>query len=463
MFRVLAAAGVDRRGPESPLVLLLACAAAIAHTAGAAPLALAADSAVDDEPEAAAPMRQPIVEATIDEADAARLRALGYLDISTALPDTNDSGVTQLDRERAAPGHSLIVSSTDCSARLIDLRGHELRLWTQGDCRKWWGAALMRNGDLVVNGSLLESPTPTKPKQSSRFTARIAATGETLWLRMLRSHHQLDLTRTGEILILSEETLPERLAAQVRERLGQAAEGDPLTVHDNVLERLSSEGETLDRLSLYQAISKPGGAASFPFVELEKLKEGSSHLGLFHCNSAFALDQPQLVDTHPLYREHNVLLTSRNQNRIFIVNLQTGSLVWAWGENELQAPHYATWLANGNMLVFDNGIDRGRSRVVEVNPHSETIVWQYPSGTEVGLFTRTRGGAQRLANGNTLIVESNRGRAFEITPQGDLVWEYLTPVAEGQKKRPVVITLRRYPESWLEGSADSSESSDAAQ
>jgi hypothetical protein len=37
------------------------------------------------------------------------------------------------------------------------------------------------------------------------------------------------------------------------------------------------------------------------------------------------------------------------------------------------------------------------------------------------------GGAQRLHNGNTLVTEANFGRLFEITPTGEVVWEYINP------------------------------------
>ncbi len=36
-------------------------------------------------------------------------------------------------------------------------------------------------------------------------------------------------------------------------------------------------------------------------------------------------------------------------------------------------------------------------------------------------------GAQRLANGNTFICESAFGRLFEVTPEGETVWEYIIP------------------------------------
>jgi hypothetical protein len=36
-------------------------------------------------------------------------------------------------------------------------------------------------------------------------------------------------------------------------------------------------------------------------------------------------------------------------------------------------------------------------------------------------------GAQRLANGNTLICEGVHGRIFEVTGAGEVVWEYVNP------------------------------------
>jgi hypothetical protein len=44
-----------------------------------------------------------------------------------------------------------------------------------------------------------------------------------------------------------------------------------------------------------------------------------------------------------------------------------------------------------------------------------------------------------LANGNTLITESTRGRAFEITPEGEMVWEYLNRdiSADGTARRTI--------------------------
>jgi hypothetical protein len=91
----------------------------------------------------------------------------------------------------------------------------------------------------------------------------------------------------------------------------------------------------------------------------------------------------------------------------------------------------------GNLLVFDNqggagyppaplGIYAG-SRVLEIDPVTMHIVWQYTaedSGRPPWTFVSN---AQRLPNGNTLSADGMRGRIFQVTPSGEVVWEYLTP------------------------------------
>ena len=221
-----------------------------------------------------------------------------------------------------------------------------------------------------------------------------------------------------------------------------------LVFHDNALAWLGADGKVREVLSLFDAVT--AGPLDFGFVPRDELLETPTHVGLFHANSAYAMDQPQLVGTDPLFSEENVLVTSRNQNRIFVVDRRNRSLVWEWGREELQAPHNATWLANGHILVFDNGVERQNSRVLEVDPKTKRVVWMYPDGSGAEFYCPTRGLAQRLANGNTLITNSQAGEAFEVTPAGTMVWQYFTPVLSEAKHRPVLMSLRRYPESWVE-------------
>ena len=101
----------------------------------------------------------------------------------------------------------------------------------------------------------------------------------------------------------------------------------------------------------------------------------------------------------------------------------------------------------GNLLVFDNGgsggygfanpanpdgvssMTRDNSRVLEINPITLDNVWEYShGGTErVQFYSWYVSNAQRLPNGNTLVNEGMNGRVFELTPDGEIVWEYVSP------------------------------------
>jgi len=154
-----------------------------------------------------------------------------------------------------------------------------------------------------------------------------------------------------------------------------------------------------------------------------------------------------------------IVVSSRNMSEIWIIDhaLTTqqaagadGDLLYRYGNPEaygasgvqgLLHQHNPTWLDNGNVLVFDNGDPRLRpySRIVELelpdygNSPSGVVlptqlVWSY--GEAVGdefFFADHISGAQRLPDGNTLICSGTEGRFFEVTPEGETVWEYVNP------------------------------------
>ncbi|MFC2154850.1 arylsulfotransferase family protein, partial [Candidatus Altiarchaeota archaeon] len=116
------------------------------------------------------------------------------------------------------------------------------------------------------------------------------------------------------------------------------------------------------------------------------------------------------------------------------------------------AQHEPVLLENGNILIFDNRGPGGSSRVLEFDPFTLEIVWQYEGTSSHPFYSELLGTNQRLPNGNTLITESKRGRVFEVTPENELVWEYRNPFLTGKYKNLVAIILHmdRYNRSDLE-------------
>jgi hypothetical protein len=164
------------------------------------------------------------------------------------------------------------------------------------------------------------------------------------------------------------------------------------------------------------------------------------------------------------FRPRNIAWVMPNANILGITDRETGGIVFRLGPTFgpetgwIIAPSFFRMIARelpgeGNFLVFDAGGAAGYgvpdglscygerrerrdySRVLEIDPHTLKIVWQY-TPREAGhihpldsyKFYSPRGGsAQRLPNGNTLITEYSPGRVFEVTPEHRTVWEFVNP------------------------------------
>ena len=74
--------------------------------------------------------------------------------------------------------------------------------------------------------------------------------------------------------------------------------------------------------------------------------------------------------------------------------------------------------------------------MLEIDPATKAIVWKYQDTPVWNFFSPRISSAQRLPNGNTQICEGLFGRLLEVTPDGDLVWEYVNPYFGGPPDKP---------------------------
>src|SRR6185295_7571440 len=93
-------------------------------------------------------------------------------------------------------------------------------------------------------------------------------------------------------------------------------------------------------------------------------------------------------------------------------------------------------LPNSNVLMFDNesltfvDVDHP-SRALEYDLLANRIVWSYDGAPDLRFCSHRCGTTQRLPNGNTLVAVTSEGRAFEVTSEGDVVWEFRSPHRAG--------------------------------
>ncbi len=139
-----------------------------------------------------------------------------------------------------------------------------------------------------------------------------------------------------------------------------------------------------------------------------------------HINTVEMLPQNPVAGKDPRFSAGNIMFCGRHINAIWIVDRNSGKVLWAWGPGVLQGPHMPTMLSNGHIMVYDNGhwtgdVARGYTRIIELDPLTGKIVWMYKADPPEDFYSHSRGSGALLPNGNVLIAESNSGHLFEVT------------------------------------------------
>jgi len=367
------------------------------------------------------------------QAELERLRALGYVGFTDSKIAPGERSVTVYDAERSAAGYNLISNRDLTSAQLFDAEGNVVRSWDDEGANHWSNAELLDDGDLLVTGS----EHPETSSDLSNFLLRMSWNGDVVWRKMINAHHDAEVTPDGTIAALTFEfrSIP--------------AISEEFEVKDHQITLLTGEGEILEQASLYDMLRT--NPEEFSFQDVAPKKQGAhTFVDLLHANSVEFMHHEHLVGRHPIYAPTNVLVSFRHQDTLAIFDWRAKQLLWAWGQGEISAQHDGRILANGNILLFDNGIDRAWSRVIELDPLSKEIVWEYKAPEPEEFFSLRKGSSQRLPNGNTLVANSDSGEAFEVTPDGEIVWRFLNPNADADGNRATIVRIHRYPVDFIQ-------------
>lgn len=188
-----------------------------------------------------------------------------------------------------------------------------------------------------------------------------------------------------------------------------------------------------------------------------------------------------------------IILSSRSHSEIYIIDHSTtteeaashnggnrgkgGDILYRWGNPEaygrgsssfktLYGQHDARVIPEGypgagNITMFNNGGGRPEgvySSIEEITPPIDSngnyfldsngrfgpseSDWQYVADPPASFYSNNMAGAHSLPNGNIMICESNKGKFFEITREGEVVWYYQNtvgangPLTQGQPLSP---------------------------
>jgi len=258
-------------------------------------------------------------------------------------------------------------------------------------------------------------------------------TSSIVWNREGPFHHDLAV-------------VPDRsLYALTRRRVLYPALIPDQPIIDHYIVHLDREGKTLSAISIADLVARdPELRAVFNRHTSPKFLENEKALDIFHANTIEVVERDVTANGKKICEPGDILFCVRNLDLIGILHRETGMVGWRWGPGELDWPHEPTFLKNGNIRIFDNGTHRGYSRVIELDPRKNRIVWKYRTTLPKNFFSPSRGSAQRLPEGNTLITDIVHGRAFEVTPKKKMVWEFFNPrIGREHKYRATIYRISR--------------------
>jgi hypothetical protein len=390
----------------------------------------------DPEPERSAPLTAPPAAAAPrdDPAQgkwrrAADLKAIPYL--QGYRPAGDRPAVVLRDPRAAWPGLNFYVSGHAAEAVLMDMEGRTLHRWRYPLRRLWPDLAAdpgnakleyWRRAYLYPNGDLLGI-------YEGLGLVKLDARSRVLWSYRGGVHHDLAVTAGGNIWVLDRQG---KVIPRINPRAG---------ILEDMVTVLDPGGRPIRRISLLEAFERSPYAA---------LLRGMERAGdVFHTNTLELLDG-RFAGRDPAFRKGNVLLSVLKLDTLAVLDPGQGKIVWA-RTGPWRRQHQPTFLDNGNLLLFDNtGAGGGRSRILELDPVSGALRWQFGGTPGVDLFSKTLGSCQRLPNGDTLITESENGRALEVTRDGRIVWEFNNPHRAGERGELVAVLfeLVRLPDGF---------------
>jgi hypothetical protein len=353
-----------------------------------------------------------------------QLGAIGYL--AGSEPAGVPTGVVAHDPERVEPGLNLLTSGHGPVALLMDMKGEVLHEWRAEFDRVfpehpgreramephrnfWRDAVLFPNGDIVAIWELFGL---FKLDRDSRV----------LWAVAEHVHHDLQITEAGEIAHL-----------QAKRRMIPGIPEKP-AIEDYIVVR-DERGRELRRLAMSDALRNAdwlGMRRAFWARALDRdygLK-GKGLFDPFHTNSLRLLSALEAARLGGPFRAGDALVSLAMLDTIALLDMETGTTRW-WQQGPFGMQHQPQPTPDGGIILFNNFLTAERSSVVTLDPKTRRVIREYTGPEAEPLYSRRSGRVQVLSNGNVLIVETDGGRALEVTPADELVWQYQSPYRAG--------------------------------
>lgn len=390
-------------------------------------------------------------------------------------PDPDRPVGLTVSTDAVSPGYVLVSVVQSKQAILLNNAGEAVHVWDSD----YYSANSLY---LTADGNLMRPASLDEPENTFGFNGQWGFTGgrielfdwdsKLLWSFDYHSddsitHHDIEIMPNGHVLlIVFERFTAEEITALGRnpDLIPEAGEVWPekIVEVDPSTHQIVWEWRVQDHLvqDYDPALPNYGVVAENP-GKINLNAGALTQVNWLHINS---VDYNAQLD--------QIMLSPRTFSEIWVIDHsltteeaqgEAGDLLYRWGNPEmydtgtaddrhLYYQHDAQWIPEGypgagNVLVYSNGSndERPYSEVLEITlPADEAggyvmeagvptqpseYAWVYRADPPESFYSALMSGMQRQPNGNTLITEGLNGRIFEVSPEGEIVWEYYMPSA----------------------------------
>lgn len=333
---------------------------------------------------------------------------------------------------KMSPGLTLVSglgTENHPEARVIDSAGHVIQRWSINWFELWpdathipahldykglpgphtHGVILAKNGDLIFN---LE--------RAGLF--RLDPCGHVRWKLPHMTHHSLFQDEDGNLWV------PDVVRGEMHDPKLPGYKGG---TSDYRLLKISPDGKIIRQWRVFDLFLK-NDLKSYLFVTSQDNDNAHMSGDTLHLNDAEVFPRSLPAGT---FRPGDVMISLRNINMVMIFDPETETVRHMFNGPFIRQ-HDPDFVDGNTVSVFDNysqtqDTEQERSRIVRVFTDGRRPEIVYEGNSRHQFFTNIMGKHQALLNGDLLLTEATKGRAIEIDPNGNMVWEYRNFVRDG--------------------------------
>lgn len=377
------------------------------------------------------------------------------INLSFLYPQENTVGLIRHDENQTQSGYTLFQHRNGKDVYLINNNGHVVNKW-ETDYKPSATVYLLEDGNILRATKLIDPNGGTGGFQVLDWDSNI------IWEYTYGpQHHDIEPMPNGNVLLITNETI-DSTTAVANGRDSSLIKDDLLSLRILEISNNNNVGEIVWEWSAWDHIIQEFDQTKPNYGDV------SEHPELINLNYVPNIDSKWI---HPNSIDYNedfdqIIISARSYNELWVIDHSensNGNLIYRWGNPEayglgdaedqfLFGQHDARWVESGlpgagNIMAFNNGLDRpaglystiieiippvdelGNYSITEEQPYEPSnLTWLYTATNPEDFYSSVFSGAHRLTNGNTLISSGRQGRIFEVTTNGEIVWEFINPL-----------------------------------